>query len=318
MASIAVIGAGAIGGYVAAAASRNGHQVQLCVRSPMNRLRVDLDGGRYRPVVPVRHRPDQAEPVDLVVLTTKAHDSAGAARWFAGLCGQQTTIVVMQNGVDHVERIQPLAPNRPIVPALVHIAVDRIGPGHVVHRSGRRIVLPTSEAADLAAEALHGDMIDVEQVPDFFTASWRKLMLNVAANPITALTGRRLGVLDLPAVRELAIGVLRETVAVGNAAGAALTERDVTETMRSYKAFGPAVGTSMLADRLAGRPIEYELITAAVVRAAARHGVAVPLNRTLLALLHGTDASAAPLAEAAAAPATATARADRGHLAAAA
>lgn len=294
MASIAVIGAGAIGGYVAASAAQAGHDVQLCVRSPLPTLRVDVGGVLHHPAVRFVRQPVAAEPVDCIVLTTKAPDSAAAAGWFATLRAPHTTIVVMQNGVDHVERIQPLAPGAVVVAALVYILADRVSAGRIIHRTGRRIVLPAGPEANLAAELLAGGLIDVERSPDFFTASWRKLLLNVAANPITALTGQRLGVLEVPEVRQLAEGILREAVAAGNACGARLSEQDVTATLAAYGRFGGDAGTSMLADRLAGRPTEYELITAAVVRAGQRHGIPVPLNTVLLALLRGSELVGAP------------------------
>jgi 2-dehydropantoate 2-reductase len=295
MASVAVIGAGAIGGYAAAAASRNGVEVLLCVRSPLPSLVVESAAGRYLPEVRIVDRPEDAGVADCVLLTTKAHDSAGAAGWFARLCGPDTIVVVMQNGVDHVERIQPLVPGCAVLPALVHMIIDRVAPGHLVHRTGRRMVVPAGRAAAAVAALLDGELLAVEPVEDFLTASWRKLLLNSAANPITALTGRRLGVLDLPEIRELAAGLLREAVAAGAACGARLTERDVTATLDAYAALGPTIGTSMLADRLAGRPVEADLITAAVVGAAERHGLAVPLNRAVLALLHGVDAATGPV-----------------------
>lgn len=294
MARIAVVGAGAIGGYVAAAAYQNGHQVQLCVRSPLSSLRVDVHGMKHRPAVRIVRRPEMADVADFVLLTTKAHDSTAAAVWFTRLCGPKTVVVVMQNGVDHVERIQPLVPDSVVVPALVHVAAERIAPGHIVHRAGRRVVLPAEAPADAAAEALAGDLIDVERVADFLTATWRKFLMNVAANPITALTGQRLGVLELPEVRDLARGILREAIAVGSACGAQLSEDDVAATLAEYTVLGPMTGTSMLADRLAGRPIEYELITASVVRCAARHNLPVPLNQAILALLRGNDLVATP------------------------
>lgn len=289
--SIAVIGAGAIGGYVATAASQNGQDVRLCVRTPLRSLQVDYQGTGYRPHLRILHQPDRAEHADFVLLTTKAQDSAGAGPWFRRLCGPKTVVVVMQNGVDHIERIQPLVPDNMVLPALIHVAADRVAPGHIVHRTGRKVVLPTGPAADTVTEVLAGRLIEVEQVTDFFTSSWRKLLLNAAANPVTALTGQRLGVLSLPEVRDLALGLLREVVAVGAACGAHLTEQDVTATMETYRDFGPTVGTSMLADRLAGRPVEYDLITAAVVREAERHGLPVPLNRAILALLRGMGAT---------------------------
>jgi 2-dehydropantoate 2-reductase len=133
--------------------------------------------------------------------------------------------------------------------------------------------------------------VDVELSPDFFTEAWRKLLTNVAASPVTALTGRTLDVLGSPGILPLARGLLTEAVAAGAAAGARLSGADVSATLDFYAGFRPDAGTSMLEDRLAGRPTEHEEITGAVVRAADRHGLVVPLNRAVLALLAAASPS---------------------------
>ena len=88
------------------------------------------------------------------------------------------------------------------------------------------------------------------------------------------------------------VGLLREGVAVGRAEGAALSDEDVARTLAFYDALPPETGSSMLFDRLAGRPLEHQGLTGAVVRAAERHGLDVPLNRAILALLEGLDGAA--------------------------
>ena len=119
-------------------------------------------------------------------------------------------------------------------------------------------------------------------------AAWRKLLSNVGANPITALTLRRLDVFDAPEVRDLGAALLDEALAVARAEGAALTRSDVDAVVSGFTSDFPREnGSSMLYDRLAGLPTEHEHIPGAVVRAARRHGIPVPRNETVLALMRG-------------------------------
>jgi 2-dehydropantoate 2-reductase len=290
---VAVIGAGAIGGVLAQAACQAGHDVTLCVRTPIPSLSVTRDGDvRQVPVRIISEPGSLSYPADWVLLTTKGYQTAGAAPWLRKLAGPATVVVAAQNGVDHTERLAPLRPPGPVLPALAYIAARREAPGRVVHVSGSRVVVPHGAAGTAFAALLADGPVDVELSPDFLTAAWRKLLTNLAANPVTALTGRTLGVLGSPGIPSLMRGLLAEAVAAGAATGARLSSADVSATMDFYAQFDAGAGTSMLEDRLAGRPTEHEEITGAVVRAADRHGVDVPLNRAVLALL----AAASPLA----------------------
>ncbi|MDP9796265.1 2-dehydropantoate 2-reductase [Catenuloplanes nepalensis] len=314
---VAVIGAGAVGLVVAEAAHDAGHDVVLCARTRPERLVIER-ADRVRELdVPVVVDPREAEPADWVLLATKAQDVAGAAAWFDGLVGPETTVVVLQNGVDHAERVGPLLPSgTTVLPALVYVAAELLERGHALHRRGARLTVQgcpdtagaeslagftstaTAGRADAAstlpgerfAALMAGSGLAVEQVADFRTAAWRKLLTNVAANPITALTMQRMVVIQQDeSVRELTRALLHEAVRVGAAEGAALTADDVAHTLRLYDEFAPDDGTSMYYDRFAGRATEHELITGAVVRLADRHGVDAPLNRAILALMRGLN-----------------------------
>jgi 2-dehydropantoate 2-reductase len=94
-----------------------------------------------------------------------------------------------------------------------------------------------------------------------------------------------------PAVSGLARAVVTEGVAIGRADGARLGSEDIESVLRSLGGGDPGAGTSMLYDRLAGRPMEHEYLTGAAVDAGARHGVPTPLNGTLLTLLRALDAN---------------------------
>ncbi|HEX4212836.1 MAG TPA: 2-dehydropantoate 2-reductase [Candidatus Dormibacteraeota bacterium] len=288
---VTVVGAGAIGAVAAEAAAAAGHEVTLGVRTPIDRLVVETDGVAREVPLRVASDPAQVEGADWVLLAVKGQDSAAAAPWLARLSGPETPVAVLQNGVDHEERVRRLAPAAPVLPVLVYIAAERLGPGRVVHRLGGRFQVPAGDLALRFRDLMSGGGMEVEPVDDFLTAAWRKLLGNVAANPLTALTESRIGVMRDPSMGELARGLLEEAVEIGRAEGARLEPDDIDRTMEDFAGYPPDSGSSMLYDRIARRPLEHELITGAVVRAADRHGIAAPRNRTILALLRALDQS---------------------------
>ena len=281
---IAVIGAGAIGGILAAAAHSAGHEVTVCVRTPFERLVIDSPDGQVDVPARIVTDPQDAPDADWVLLTTKVQDVGSAAPWLRRFDDGRAPVVIVQNGVEHEESVSGLDLRSPLVPALIYVGAERVRPGHVVRRTPAKIVVGKGGPGERLAELLAG--IRVSQTDDFRTAAWRKMLMNLAANPITALTMRRLDVLGEPDVQELSDAVLTEAVEVARAEGAALTQADADKVLSAYsEGFGPENGTSMLYDRLAGLPTEHEHITGPLVRAAERHGIAVPLNRALLTLM---------------------------------
>ena len=292
---VAVIGAGAIGGFFAAKLHEAGHPVTLCVRTPIARLVLEQAGVPREARVRIATDPAGAAPAAWVFVATKAQDTAGAEHWVRALSGSGTTVVVLQNGIDQAERVRPFAPGATVVPAVVYCGAERVAPGHVVHHQSSRLVVPEGEAGAHLAALFAGTGVEVVLTPDYRTASWRKLLANVAANPLTALTLRRMGVLREPEMGALAEKLLAEAVAVGRAAGADLTPEDASSVLDWQRRLDAGAGTSMLYDRLAGQPLEHEYITGAVVRTADRHGVDVPLNRAILALLRAIGAGTGPM-----------------------
>lgn len=284
---VAVIGSGGIGGVLAEAAHSAGHDVTMCVRTPFDRLTVEGPDGEPREIpVSVATEPGELGEFDWVLLTTKVQDAASAAGWLRKLDDGRTPVVVVQNGVEHRESIAGIGLHAPLLPALIYVAAERVRPGQVIRRSPVDVQVETGELGARFAELISGDGLTVKPTDDFLTAAWRKMLTNLAPNPITALTLRRLDVLREPDIRQLSEGVLTEAVEVARAEGARLTQDDAGRTLTAYiERFPPTNGTSMLYDRLAGVPTEHEHITGALVRAAEQHDIPVPLNRTLLALL---------------------------------
>lgn len=295
--SVAVIGLGSIGGVAAACLGEAGrHDVIACVRQPLDHMVLERPDGTFD--VPLRALTDPAlaEPVDWVLVCTKTHETPSAAPWLKRLCRPATRVAVLQNGIDHVERVAPMAAGATIVPVIVYYNGERLGPGRVRLRTVSDHELAVADDADgrAFAQLMAGTPLRVRPTADFTTLKWRKLLLNAVANPITALTLQRQAVFRRDDVHALCLDLFEEAVRIGRADGAQLADDEAARAMATLLTYSPELGTSMYFDRLAGRPFEVEALTGAIVRAGERYGIAAPLNRLLLALLRAiSDAAAA-------------------------
>jgi 2-dehydropantoate 2-reductase len=293
--AVAVIGIGAIGGGAAGSLAAAGrHDVTACMRQPIERLTLERPEGVAAPPLAVLTDPARAAPADWVLLCTKAHQTAATAPWLERLCTPATHVGVMQNGVDHVARVAPFANGAKVVPVLVYYNGERLAPDRVrLRRAGPHDVVVADDAGGRAyAQLFEGTPLKVLFSDDFATLAWRKLLINAVANPITALTLQRQAVLRRPDVQELCRAILHEAVAVARADGAKLAGDEAERTMATLLTFSGELGTSMYFDRLAGRQLEHEALTGAIVAKGERHGIATPLNHALLTLLRAVNDAA--------------------------
>jgi 2-dehydropantoate 2-reductase len=293
--TVAVVGLGSIGGVVAGCLrDADQHDIVACVRRPLDQLTLERPDRTV--TVPLRTLTDprDAQPVDWVLLCTKAQDTEAAGPWLRRLCQPSTRIAVLQNGIGHAARVAPFVAGATVVPAIVYYNGERLGPDRVRmrHVTDHELAVPDDAAGTAFAQLLDGTGLRVMLSADFTTLQWRKLLINAVANPFTALTRQRQAVLRREDVRALCLSVLDEAVAVGCADGARLAADETAQTLATLMTYPPEAGTSMYFDCLAGRPLEIEALTGAIVAAGERHGIATPLNRALLTLLRAVSDAA--------------------------
>ncbi|MGA8817418.1 MAG: 2-dehydropantoate 2-reductase [Xanthobacteraceae bacterium] len=290
---IAVIGLGSIGGAVAGCLVAAGrHHVVACTREPIERLTLESPAGTAElPLAALTDPAQVAEPADWVMLCTKTHQTAATAPWLSRLCTPAPRVAVLQNGIGHVERVAPLANGAAVLPAIVYFNGERLAPDRVRMRQGSEqdIAVTDDEAGRSFASLFAGTPLRVLLSREFATLVWRKLLINAVANPITTLTLQRQAVLRRPDVHELCLKILDEAVAVARAEGVAVADDEPARAMATLFTFSGELGTSMYFDRLAGRRLEVEALTGAIVAAGERHGIATPLNSALLTLLRVID-----------------------------
>ena len=294
---IAVIGLGSIGGVVAgllAAAGR--HDIVACVRRPIEQMTVELTEGIVESPISALTDPSRAQPLDWVLLCTKVQDTASSGPWLQRMCGPATRVAALQNGIGHAEGLAPFVGDATVIPTIVYYNGERLAPDRVRYRRGGEHDFAVADGADGQAFAalFEGTPLRTLLSGDFKTLSWRKLLINAVGNPVSALTLQRNAVFLRDDVAALCLALLEEAATVGRADGARLAADEAAQTMARLDAIPPDAGSSMYFDRLAGRPLEIDALTGAVVEAAERHRVPTPLLRMLLTLARAASASPAP------------------------
>jgi 2-dehydropantoate 2-reductase len=285
MARVAIVGVGSIGGALASLLeTRGSHEITLCTRRPMEGLTVNTPEG----VVRVRARnltdPAQAEAVDFVLVATKAYDAEGAAKWFPGLCGEGAPVAIVQNGVEHRERFAPYLSAERILPVVIDCPAERPGDGTVLVRGATLMKVEDGPLGREFAGLFARSTAKIVLTDDFTTDAWWKLCIN-APGALSALAMKPTGVLWGEAMTRVVHEMVAECVAVGRAEGAHVDDTMGQQVMDLYRKHPADSINSILADRMAGRPMETDARNGAVVRKGEKHGIATPLNRMAVALL---------------------------------
>ena len=287
----AIVGPGSIGGTIAAwLTASDAISVTLCVRTPFDRLVVETPTTRLDVMPRQISRPDAAQPVDWVLIATKTYDVAGTAAWLAQLVGPETRVAVLQNGVEHVRRFADYVPTDRLLPVMVDIPAERDAPGRIRQRRRGTMEVPRGPAGRAFAALFDGAEIDVSESPDFVTAIWRKLCVN-SAGAVSVLSNEPGGVARREPAAEIMRALIRECIAVGRAEGADLDDSLMDSIVQGYRDAPADSVNSMLADRRASRPMEWDARNGVVGRLGEAHDIATPVSDTVAGLLATIDES---------------------------
>lgn len=287
---VAVMGAGAVGCYYGGMLARAGDDVCLIGR-PAHVEAVQGQGlllqtTAFTERVPLRASSDASgvRGAALVLVCVKSTDTLEAARQMAPHLAPGARVLSLQNGVDNAERLQQ-ALGRPVWPAVVYVAAEMAGPGHVRHHGrGELVIGPSPDAA--ALQARFGRAGVAVQVSDAAqSALWAKLVLNCAYNALSAITRQPYGELVrghgvLPLMRE----TVDECLAVARACGVALPDSVWQDVLRIADTM-PTQTSSTAQDLARGRRTEIDHLNGYVVARGEALGIATPVNRVLHTLV---------------------------------
>jgi 2-dehydropantoate 2-reductase len=299
---ILIHGAGAVGGYFGAMLARGGHDVTFVARGEnLAALRRDgltvlrAEGTlRIAPVDAVA-TPAAAPPPDLVLVCVKSYDTPAAAEALRPVVAPETIVLSLQNGIENEEILARALGLPPLMIALTRIGVALTAPATVLYSGRGTIVFGEPDGRETprarrVAEALAAAGVEHRLDPDVRVAAWEKLAWNAGFNAVTTLTQATVAeALAHPASRETIVEAIAETDRAATALGVAVRRGRTPAVLEESRSGLPDFLTSMLQDARRGRRLEYDALNGAVVRAAARTGVPVPVNRCLVSLLARLD-----------------------------
>ncbi|PNM25670.1 2-dehydropantoate 2-reductase [Yersinia enterocolitica] len=283
--TIALIGPGAIGTTIAAVLHEVGRTPVLCGRTAHSQLELRYDGGQIIVPGPVQIHPAAiTRPVDLVFVAVKSTQVDAAAPWLATLCNENTVVCALQNGVEQMSQLAPYVCGATVLPSVVWFPAQREPDASVWLRAKPRLTLPDSPPANLVLTALSGTRCLVELAADFTSIAWRKLLQNAVAG-LMVLANRRAGMYTRPDITELALAYLRECLTIARAEGAKLSDDVPQEIVDGFHRAPADLGTSILADRQANRPLEWNIRNGVVQRCGRAHNIPTPFSDVIVPLL---------------------------------
>lgn len=295
LASVVVMGAGAVGSYYGALLARDGHDVTLVARGAhlaalgdAGRIAVrEADGSRWEAPVTALAAPAGPAP-DLVVVATKSHHTLAAAEVLSPWLPRGVTVLSLQNGVENVGRLGSVLGADRVLGGIAFVGLRVEEPGVVDHEAEGWVRMgdPAGDSPrGRAAYALLAPSWDVALVDDIVHAQWHKLLWNAGFNAICAVTGATAGeALATPGSEALVRAAMWEVVAVAARHGVTLTADDVDE-MAAPNAELRDYHPSTARDLAAGKPLERDALCGFLSREGARLGIPTPVNAVLDGLL---------------------------------
>lgn len=301
---IAVIGAGAMGSTFAARFIRSGHDVTLVDRSDAVVEAIRCKGLTLRDASSQFTIPAAAttaigdvRDVDLGLVLVDSNATAAVAPFLPGILSADGFVLTLQNGIGNVEALVASLGEKRMLGGATYVSAATLAPGHAHNTNVGDTVLgeaggPLTPRAEATAKLLRDAGFPAQAVSNVMGHVWSKFALNCALNPLSAITGLRPGEVARQAeMATLLEAVIAEIMAVIAAKGIRLPDANMAEHIRHH-AWTRYNRPSMLQHVEAARPTEIGGLNAALVREAEALGVAVPVNRTIVALVRGIEARA--------------------------
>ena len=288
---IAVMGAGAVGCYYGGMLARAGHDVVLIARPQHVRaiasagLRLQTQTFDEQVHLQASLDASAVQGTDVVLFCVKSSDTEAAGRLIQPFLYADALVMCLQNGVDNADRLRAVLPGQTVSAAVVYVATEMAGPGHVKHHGRGDLVVEPSASSVAVAEALISAGVPTVISNNVRGELWAKLILNCAYNGVSAITQLPYGqTVAGVGVQDVMRDVVAECVAVAQADGVQVAG-DVRAAVASLAGSMPLQKSSTAQDLARGKPTEIDYLNGFIVRRGQALGIATPANRVLWALV---------------------------------
>ena len=288
---VAVMGAGAVGCYYGGMLARAGHDVVLIARprhvEAILRTGLHMETRSFDEHVRLSAsiEPGAVQGANVVLFSVKSPDTESAGAQIRSCLDQDALVLCLQNGVDNADRLRTVLPPHQVAAAVVYVATEMAGPGHVRHHGRGELVIEPSDASQAVAQAFIAAGVPAEISDNVRGALWTKLVINCAYNAVSAIAQRPYGeAVEGEGVKEVMRDVVDECLAVAKAEGVRLPG-DVHAAVRNIAESMPSQYSSTAQDLARGKRSEIDYLNGLVVRRGEAQGIATPANRVLWALV---------------------------------
>lgn len=288
---IAVMGAGAVGCYFGGMLARAGHEVVLVARPQhvqaiaQNGLRMQTRSFDEQVRLAADSKPTAVQGADLVLFCVKSTDTESAGALIRPHLLADALVLCLQNGVDNADRLRSVLPSHSVAAAVVYVATEMAGPGHVRHHGRGELVIEPARTSQAVAQALIAAGVPAEISHNVRGALWVKLIINCAYNAVSAIAQLPYGkAVQGEGIRDLMRDVVDECLGVAQAEGVQLPG-DVHATVSKLVDSMPGQYSSTAQDLARGKRTEIDHLNGLVVRRGEAQGIATPANRALWALV---------------------------------
>jgi 2-dehydropantoate 2-reductase len=288
---VAVMGAGAVGCFFGGMLARAGHDVVLIARPQhveaveRNGLRMETRMFDERVRLAASIDPGAIQAADLVLFCVKSTDTELAGAQMRPHLSPDALVLTLQNGVDNADRLRTVLPPHQVSAAVVYVATEMAGPGHVKHHGRGELVIEPSSTGEAVAQALIAAGVPTEISGNVRGALWAKLVINCAYNALSAIAQLPYGeVVKGEGIPDVMRDVVDECLVVAKAEGVQLPG-DAHATVRKLVESMPGQYSSTAQDLARGKPTEIDYLNGLVVRRGEALGIATPVNRTLWSMV---------------------------------
>lgn len=288
---IVVMGAGAVGCYYGGMLARAGHEVVLIARpqhvEAVNRVGLRLQTPAFDEQIVLKASLDAsaAAGADVVLFCVKSSDTEAAGRLMRPYLQADALVLCLQNGVDNADRLRGVLPGHAVRSAVVYVATEMAGAGHVKHNGrGDLVIEPCASSTALA------DALIAAGVPSLISNNvrgelWAKLILNCAFNAVSAIAQLPYGKTVIsPGIQDVMADVVAECLAVAQADGVQVAG-DVHAAVAKLAGSMPMQSSSTAQDLARAKPTEIDYLNGFIVQRGQALGIPTPANRVLWALV---------------------------------
>ena len=276
---------------VAGMRARAGHDVTLSARpqhvEAIRQAGLRMETKTFEEHVKLGASGDAAavQGADLVLFCVKSTDTEAAGAQIKPHLAPGALVLCLQNGVDNADRLRTVLPPHQVAAAVVYVATEMAGPGHVKHHGRGELVIEPSSGSETAAQAFIAAGVPTEISGNVRGALWLKLIINCAYNAVSAIAQQPYGLnVQGEGVRDVMRDVVEECLAVAKAEGVEVPG-DVHATVAKLVESMPTQMSSTAQDLARGKRTEIDHLNGLVVRRGEALGIATPANRVLWALV---------------------------------